>query len=98
VGGLKPPQNKNAMKKFPLNFFVISGAAAYLLSNYSSIGYLRWEISMFLEIKNIWKVKTFIFSFAFLSFNVQDWRRFCSLNKGLRSKTRAAKMWWNKMP
>ena len=61
MGGLKPLQNKNAMKKFFLNFFVISGVAAYFLSNYSSIGYLRWEISTFLEIKLIWKVKILIF-------------------------------------
>ena len=28
-----------------------------------------------------------------ISYNVQDWRRFASPNKGLRSKTRAGKMW-----
>jgi hypothetical protein len=33
-----------------------------------------------------------------MSHNVLGWRRFYSPNKGLRSKTRAAKMWWSKMP
>ena len=29
--------------------------------------------------------------------NVRGWRRFASPNKGLRSKTRAGKMWWSKI-
>ena len=36
--------------------------------------------------------------FACLSHNVPGWRRFASPNKGLRSKTRAGKMWWSKTP
>ena len=34
--------------------------------------------------------------FAQMSFNVQGWRCFASPDKGLRSKTRAGKMWWKK--
>ena len=33
-----------------------------------------------------------------MAYNVQGWRRFASPNKGLRSKTRAGKMWWSKIP
>jgi len=35
---------------------------------------------------------------AGISHNVQGWRRFASPDKGLRSKTRAGKMWWSKIP
>jgi len=31
-----------------------------------------------------------------IAYNVQGWRRFASPAKGLRSKTRAGKMWWKK--
>jgi len=34
--------------------------------------------------------------FSPISSNVQGWRRFASPDKGLRSKTRAGKMWWKK--
>jgi len=30
-----------------------------------------------------------------MAYNVPGWRRFASPNKGLRSKTRAGKMWWS---
>ena len=36
------------------------------------------------------------FTPAKLSHNVLGWRRFASPNEGLRSKTRAGKMWWSK--
>jgi hypothetical protein len=41
---------------------------------------------------------TFLNAAFCILLNVTGWRRFVSPNKGLRSKTRAGKMWWSKTP